>query len=159
MNNRVFAIVGFVPSKERRYRVTSDQLERSRKNLQTISKSELNKLKAENKRLKIENEDLDMHNQKLRVDGVNDEAYLLTCLDIIRKTVGLPQGYNNWQHVVEEVEKLKKGMEWLIDQCTRRSAIGYCPIIDLQEDLPCDKMSCKECFHITIRETVEQINT
>lgn len=67
---------------------------------------EILRLRAENKRLALEN-------QRLVVDGVKDEAYLLTCLDIIRKAVGMPVG-SDWQQVAERVERLDKETDWLV---------------------------------------------
>lgn len=58
-------------------------------------------------RLRAENERLVLENQRLSVDGVNGEGYLLTCLDIVRKVVGLPPG-SDWQAVAERVELMSK---------------------------------------------------
>ena len=64
-------------------------------------------------RLRAENERLVLENQRLSVDGVNGEAYLLTCLDIIRRAVGMPVG-SDWQQVAERVERLDKEADWLV---------------------------------------------
>ena len=63
-------------------------------------------------RLRQEVARLELENQRLSVDGVNDEAYLLTCLDIIRKAVGMPVG-SDWQQVAERVQRLNKEADWL----------------------------------------------
>ena len=68
---------------------------------------EILRLRAENKRLALEN-------QRLAVDGVKDEAYLLTCLDIIRRAVGMPVG-SDWQQVAERVERLGKEYTKMMD--------------------------------------------
>lgn len=67
---------------------------------------------VEYRELLAENERLVLENQRLSVDGVNGEAYLLTCLDIIRKAVGMPVG-SDWQQVAERVERLDKEADWL----------------------------------------------
>lgn len=64
-------------------------------------------------RLRQEVARLELENQRLAVDGVNDESYLLTCLDIIRKAVGMPVG-SDWQQVAERVERLDKETDWLV---------------------------------------------
>lgn len=70
-------------------------------------------------RLRKENEQLVLENQRLSVDGVNGEAYLLTCLDIIRRAVGMPVG-SDWQQVAERVERLEKEADWLAEALVRR---------------------------------------
>lgn len=64
-------------------------------------------------RLRQEVARLELENQRLTVAGANDEAYLLTCLDIIRKAVGMPVG-SDWQQVAERVERLDKEADWLV---------------------------------------------
>lgn len=64
-------------------------------------------------RLRQEVARLELENQRLTVAGANDEAYLLTCLDIIRKAVGMPVG-SDWQQVAERVERLDKETDWLV---------------------------------------------
>lgn len=64
-------------------------------------------------RLRQEVARLELENQRLTVAGANDEAYLLTCLDIIRKAVGMPVG-SDWQQVAERVERLNKEADWLV---------------------------------------------
>lgn len=64
-------------------------------------------------RLRQENELLALENQRLTVDGAKDESYLLTCLDIIRKAVGMPVG-SEWQQVAERVDRLGKEADWLV---------------------------------------------
>ena len=64
-------------------------------------------------RLREEVARLELENQRLSVDGVKDEAYLLTCLDIIRRAVGMPVG-SDWQQVAERVERLDKETDWLV---------------------------------------------
>lgn len=68
-------------------------------------------------RLRAENERLELENQRLSVDGVKDEAYLLTCLDIIRRVVGMPVG-SDWQQVAERVELLNKESTRIMDVAT-----------------------------------------
>ena len=80
---------------------------------------EILRLRAENKRLALEN-------QRLVVDGVKDEAYLLTCLDIIRKAVGMPVG-SDWQQVAERVERLNKEADWFLEYIWNRD-IFRCPM-------------------------------
>lgn len=80
---------------------------------------EILRLRAENKRLALEN-------QRLVVDGVKDEAYLLTCLDIIRKAVGMPVG-SDWQQVAERVELLNKEADWFIEYIWNKD-IFRCPM-------------------------------
>lgn len=63
-------------------------------------------------RLREENSRLELENCKLSIDGVNDEAYLLTCLDIIRKAVGLPVG-TDWQRVAYYVELMANDLKFL----------------------------------------------
>ena len=74
---------------------------------------EYRELLAENERLRSEVARLELENQRLTVAGANDEAYLLTCLDIIRKAVGMPVG-SDWQQVAERVERLDKETDWLV---------------------------------------------
>lgn len=68
---------------------------------------------VEYRELLAENERLVLENQRLSVDGVNGEAYLLTCLDIIRRAVGMPVG-SDWQQVAARVERLNKEADWLV---------------------------------------------
>ena len=65
-------------------------------------------------RLRQEVARLELENQRLSVDGVNAEAYLLTCLDIIRRAVGMPVG-SDWQQVAERVERLNKESTRIMD--------------------------------------------
>ncbi|WP_448338944.1 Lar family restriction alleviation protein [Desulfovibrio piger] len=65
-------------------------------------------------RLREEVARLELENQRLSVDGVNGEAYLLTCLDIIRRAVGMPVG-SDWQQVAERVERLNKESTRIMD--------------------------------------------
>lgn len=64
-------------------------------------------------RLRKEVARLELENQRLSVDGVKDEAYLLTCLDIIRRAVGMPVG-SDWQQVAERAAQLAKETDWLV---------------------------------------------
>lgn len=64
-------------------------------------------------RLRQEVARLELENQRLSVDGVKDEAYLLTCLDIIRRAVGMPVG-SDWQQVAERAAQLAKETDWLV---------------------------------------------
>ena len=77
-------------------------------------------------RLRAENERLALENQRLSVDGVKDEAYLLTCLDIIRRAVGMPVG-SDWQQVAERVERLDKEADWFIEYIWNKD-IFRCPM-------------------------------
>ena len=77
-------------------------------------------------RLRKENEQLVLENQRLSVDGVNGEAYLLTCLDIIRRAVGMPVG-SDWQQVAERVELLNKEADWFIEYIWNKD-IFRCPM-------------------------------
>ena len=89
-------------------------------------------------RLREENELLALENQRLTVAGTNDEAYLLTCLDIIRKAVGMPVG-SDWQQVAERVERLDKEADWLV-----KIMFFYteeCPLkMKIQDELPIPKL-------------------
>ena len=77
-------------------------------------------------RLRAENERLELENQRLSVDGVKDEAYLLTCLDIIRRAVGMPVG-SDWQQVAERVERLNREADWFIEYIWNKD-IFRCPM-------------------------------
>lgn len=77
-------------------------------------------------RLRAENERLVLENQRLSVDGVNGEAYLLTCLDIIRRAVGMPVG-SDWQQVAARVERLDKEADWFIEYIWNKD-IFRCPM-------------------------------
>lgn len=79
-------------------------------------------------RLRAENERLALENQRLSVDGVNGEAYLLTCLDIIRMAVGMPVG-SDWQQVAERVELLGKEADWLANAAENGGCLSgeVCP--------------------------------
>lgn len=79
-------------------------------------------------RLRTENEQLALENQRLAVDGVNGEAYLLTCLDIIRRAVGMPVG-SDWQQVAERVELLGKEADWLANAAENGGCLSgeVCP--------------------------------
>ena len=81
---------------------------------------------------------LELENQRLTVAGANDEAYLLTCLDIIRKAVGMPVG-SDWQQVAERVERLDKEADWLV-----KIMFFYteeCPLkMKIQDELPIPKL-------------------
>lgn len=75
-------------------------------------------------RLRQEVARLELENQRLAVDGINGEAYLLTCLDIIRKAVGMPVG-SDWQQVAERVERLSKEADWLAESLEIESPYCY----------------------------------
>lgn len=77
-------------------------------------------------RLRKGNEQLALENPRLSVDGVNGEAYLLTCLDIIRRAVGMPVG-SDWQQVAERVELLNKEADWFIEYIWNKD-IFRCPM-------------------------------
>lgn len=79
-------------------------------------------------RLRQENELLALENQRLTVDGAKDESYLLTCLDIIRKAVGMPVG-SDWQQVAERVERLSKEADWLANAAENGGCLSgeVCP--------------------------------
>lgn len=79
-------------------------------------------------RLRKENEQLALENQRLSVGGVKDEAYLLTCLDIIRRAVGMPVG-SDWQQVAERVELLGKEADWLANAAENGGCLSgeVCP--------------------------------
>lgn len=77
-------------------------------------------------RLRKEVARLELENQRLSVDGINGEAYLLTCLDIIRKAVGMPVG-SDWQQVAERVERLNKEADWFIEYIWNKD-IFRCPM-------------------------------
>lgn len=73
---------------------------------------EYRELLAEVERLRSEVKRLELENHRLTVAGVNEEAYLLTCLEIIRKAVDMPVD-SDWQQVAERVELLDKEADWL----------------------------------------------
>ena len=79
-------------------------------------------------RLRQEVARLELENQRLAVDGVNGEAYLLTCLDIIRRAVGMPVG-SDWQKVAERVELLGKEADWLANAAENGGCLSgeVCP--------------------------------
>lgn len=79
-------------------------------------------------RLRKEVARLELENQRLAVDGINGEAYLLTCLDIIRKAVGMPVG-SDWQQVAERVERLSKEADWLANAAENGGCLSgeVCP--------------------------------
>lgn len=89
-------------------------------------------------RLRQEVARLELENQRLTVAGANDEAYLLTCLGIIRKAVGMPVG-SDWQQVAERVERLDKEADWLV-----KIMFFYteeCPLkMKIQDELPIPKL-------------------
>lgn len=76
-------------------------------------------------RLRQEVARLELENQRLSVDGVKDEAYLLTCLDIIRRAVGMPVG-SDWQQVAERAAQLAKETDWLVKILSHYT--GDCPL-------------------------------
>lgn len=95
--------------------------------------------------LRAENERLALENQRLSVDGVNGEAYLLTCLDIVRKAVDLPPG-SDWQAVAERVELMSKESLRIMDVATwLASAMEYehelCP---RDCDVPPSEIECNQ---------------
>ena len=100
--------------------------------------TDIARLLAENERLRQEVARLELENQRLTVAGANDEAYLLTCLDIIRKAVGMPVG-SDWQQVAERVERLDKEADWLV-----KIMFFYteeCPLkMKIQDELPIPKL-------------------
>lgn len=123
-------------------------------------------------RLRQEVARLELENQRLSVDGVNDEAYLLTCLDIIRKAVGMPVG-SDWQQGAERVQRLEKEADWLV-----KIMFFYteeCPLkMKIQDELPipkldgcsgawpdndyfdCAKNTPRECWREAARKAVEE---
>lgn len=133
---------------------------------------EYRELLAENERLRSEVARLELENQRLTVAGANDEAYLLTCLDIIRKAVGMPVG-SDWQQVAERVERLDKEADWLV-----KIMFFYteeCPLkMKIQDELPipkldgcsgawpdndyfdCAKNTPRECWREAARKAVEE---
>lgn len=108
---------------------------------------EYRELLAENERLKLEN-------QRLTVAGANDEAYLLTCLDIIRKAVGMPVG-SDWQQVAERVERLDKEADWLVrmlslytEDCPLKFSWVYAEKLPIPKIDDCEgTWSVDDCFH------------
>lgn len=104
-------------------------------------------------RLRAENERLALENQRLSVDGVNGEAYLLTCLDVIRRAVGMPVG-SDWQQVAERVGSLNKEADWLAE---RLNAVGSsCPDGSAKGDCGWKGWPCTSCFREAARKTVEE---
>lgn len=117
-------------------------------------------------RLRAENERLALENQRLSVDGVKDEAYLLTCLDIIRRAVGMPVG-SDWQQVAERVERLDKEADWFIEYIWNKD-IFRCP---MPEGYKCEHkfkhICCLDpeeteirgrCWREAARKAVEELN-
>lgn len=112
---------------------------------------EILRLRQEVARLKLEN-------QRLSVDGVNDEAYLLTCLDIIRKAVGMPVG-SDWQQVAERVDRLGKESDWLVkmlslytEDCPLKFSWVYAEKLPIPKIDDCEgTWSVDDCFHCSGR--------
>lgn len=112
---------------------------------------EILRLRQEVARLKLEN-------QRLSVDGVNDEAYLLTCLDIIRKSVGMPVG-SDWQQVAERVDRLGKESDWLVkmlslytEDCPLKFSWVYAEKLHIPKIDDCEgTWSVDDCFHCSGR--------
>lgn len=111
-------------------------------------------------RLRAENERLELENQRLSVDGVNGEAYLLTCLDIIRRAVGMPVG-SDWQQVAERVERLNKEADWLVkmlslytEDCPLKFSWVYAEKLPIPKIDDCEgTWSVDDCFHCSGRNS------
>lgn len=109
-------------------------------------------------RLRQEVARLELENQRLSVDGVNDEAYLLTCLDIIRKAVGMPVG-SDWQQVAERVDRLGKESDWLVkmlslytEDCPLKFSWVYAEKLPIPKVDDCEgTWSVDDCFHCSGR--------
>lgn len=105
-------------------------------------------------RLRAEVERLVLENQRLTVDGANDESYLLTCLDIIRKAVGMPVG-SDWQQVAERVDRLGKESDWLVkmlslytEDCPLKFSWVYAEKLPIPKIDDCEgTWSVDDCFH------------
>lgn len=101
---------------------------------------------------------LEMENQRLTVAGANDEAYLLTCLDIIRKAVGMPVG-SDWQQVAERVDRLGKESDWLVkmlslytEDCPLKFSWVYAEKLPIPKIDDCEgTWSVDDCFHCSGR--------
>lgn len=109
-------------------------------------------------RLRQENELLALENQRLTVDGAKDESYLLTCLDIIRKAVGMPVG-SEWQQVAERVDRLGKESDWLVkmlslytEDCPLKFSWVYAEKLPIPKIDDCEgTWSVDDCFHCSGR--------
>lgn len=109
-------------------------------------------------RLRAENELLALENQRLTVDGAKDESYLLTCLDIIRKSVGMPVG-SDWQQVAERVDRLGKESDWLVkmlslytEDCPLKFSWVYAEKLPIPKIDDCEgTWSVDDCFHCSGR--------
>lgn len=119
---------------------------------------EYRELLAENERLRSEVARLELENQRLTVAGANDEAYLLTCLDIIRKAVGMPVG-SDWQQVAERVDRLGKESDWLVkmlslytEDCPLKFSWVYAEKLPIPKIDDCEgTWSVDDCFHCSGR--------
>lgn len=124
-----FTIVDVLPVSA--YQANAAHIASSSPDVVRVDIEELLRLRQEVARLELEN-------QRLTVAGANDEAYLLTCLDIIRKAVGMPVG-SDWQQVAERVERLDKEADWLV-----KIMFFYteeCPLkMKIQDELPIPKL-------------------
>ena len=111
-------------------------------------------------RLRQEVARLELENQRLTVAGANDEAYLLTCLDIIRKAVGMPVG-SDWQQVAERVERLNKEADWLVkmlslytEDCPLKFSWVYAEKLPIPKIDDCEgTWSVDDCFHCSGRNS------
>lgn len=111
-------------------------------------------------RLRQEVARLELENQRLTVAGANDEAYLLTCLDIIRKAVGMPVG-SDWQQVAERVERLDKEADWLVkmlslytEDCPLKFSWVYAEKLPIPKIDDCEgTWSVDDCFHCSGRNS------
>lgn len=109
-------------------------------------------------RLRQEVARLELENQRLTVAGANDEAYLLTCLDIIRKAVGMPVG-SEWQQVAERVDRLGKESDWLVkmlslytEDCPLKFSWVYAEKLPIPKIDDCEgTWSVDDCFHCSGR--------
>ena len=109
-------------------------------------------------RLRQEVARLELENQRLTVAGANDEAYLLTCLDIIRKAVGMPVG-SDWQQVAERVDRLGKESDWLVkmlslytEDCPLKFSWVYAEKLPIPKIDDCEgTWSVDDCFHCSGR--------
>ena len=109
-------------------------------------------------RLRQEVARLELENQRLTVAGANDEAYLLTCLDIIRKAVGMPVG-SEWQQVAERVDRLGEESDWLVkmlslytEDCPLKFSWVYAEKLPIPKIDDCEgTWSVDDCFHCSGR--------
>lgn len=109
-------------------------------------------------RLRQEVARLELENQRLTVDGAKDESYLLTCLDIIRKSVGMPVG-SDWQQVAERVDRLGKESDWLVkmlslytEDCPLKFSWVYAEKLPIPKIDDCEgTWSVDDCFHCSGR--------